>query len=386
MLTSRIAIIGGGLSGLYAAHLLEQQGIKDYVLLEARGTFGGRVESAPFGGTQLADTVSVPNGVSRKADRFDLGPTWFWPAFQPELDRVIRDLGLTRFQQHEAGDMVIERSSMASPERMRGHLTSPPSMRLAGGMGALVDALRSALPPDRLHSGQRVRHLHVDGQHIGLETEDIDGRRTSYRVDHVLLAVPPRLAMAAIVFSPALPDALAQAWSATATWMAPHAKYVAVYDTPFWREQGLSGQGRSARGPLAEIHDASSPGGRAALFGFLGVPAHARTTIPDDQLLAHCRAQLTRMFGVNAGSPRAEFIKDWANDPYTATAADREGATLHEAAPLSSAGAGAWRGRIVGIASEWSPQFPGYLAGAIEAAGRGVQTLLKATPQERQTP
>ena len=41
-MTARIAIIGGGLSGLYAAALLEQHGIQDYVLLEARETFGGR--------------------------------------------------------------------------------------------------------------------------------------------------------------------------------------------------------------------------------------------------------------------------------------------------------------------------------------------------------
>ena len=37
----QITIVGGGLSGLYAAFLLEQQGINDYILLEARSSFGG---------------------------------------------------------------------------------------------------------------------------------------------------------------------------------------------------------------------------------------------------------------------------------------------------------------------------------------------------------
>ena len=37
-----VAIIGGGLSGLYAAYLLEQKSI-DYILLEARDTLGGRI-------------------------------------------------------------------------------------------------------------------------------------------------------------------------------------------------------------------------------------------------------------------------------------------------------------------------------------------------------
>ncbi len=57
-----IAIVGGGLSGLYAAHLLEQQGLHDYVLLEARPTWGGRIESA---------TLDEP----QHPHRFDLGPT-----------------------------------------------------------------------------------------------------------------------------------------------------------------------------------------------------------------------------------------------------------------------------------------------------------------------
>ena len=40
MTRARIAIVGGGLAGLYAASLLEQHGVHDYVLLEARGDLG----------------------------------------------------------------------------------------------------------------------------------------------------------------------------------------------------------------------------------------------------------------------------------------------------------------------------------------------------------
>lgn len=96
--------------------------------------------------------------------------------------------------------------------------------------------------------------------------------------------------------------------------MAPHAKYLAVYDKPFWREQGLSGEARSARGPMGEIYDASIPGGSAALFGFLGVPAAVRRSVPEEALLSHCRAQFARLFGPQAATPQAEFIKDWAQD------------------------------------------------------------------------
>jgi monoamine oxidase len=366
--TARIAIVGAGLSGLYAAYLLERQGIRDYMLLEARDVLGGRIASVSASG-------QAPSHTANAIDRFDLGPTWFWPGFQPQLDRLVRDLGLESFEQFEAGDMVVERSPNEPPMRMFGYVNSPASMRLVGGMGALIDALRLHLDATRIITGQTVRRLRSTGSHVELDSEDACGRCTTWRVEHVLLAMPPRLIEDTVDFTPALPPALAQQWRATATWMAPHAKYIAIYDAPFWREQGLSGEARSARGPLAEIHDASMPGGSAALFGFFGVLARVRKSVPEDVLRAHCRAQLTRLFGQQAATPKAEVIKDWALDPYTATAADLDGAGQHAEAPAATASSGPWSGRLTGIASEWSPQFPGYVAGAIEAASLGVQAL-----------
>lgn len=117
------------------------------------------------------------------------------------------------------------------------------------------------------------------------------------------------------------------------------------------------------------------PGGSAALFGFFSVPARVRTGVPEEALRRHCRAQFVRLFGPQAATPKAEVIKDWAQDPYTATAADRDGAVHHAQAPAATAASGPWHGRLTGIASEWSPPFPGYVAGAVEAASLGVQAF-----------
>lgn len=366
MQTARIAIVGAGLSGLYAAWLLERRGFRDYVLLEARDVPGGRIASVTASGQLEASDV---------IDRFDLGPTWFWPGYQRELHHLVVALGLEKFEQFDTGDMMLERSPREPAARARGYVNSPPSVRLIGGMGALTDTLRRALDPVRIITGQCVRQLRSADAHVELDCEDDDGRVTTWRVRHVLLALPPRLAEDRIQFTPALPQALAQQWRATPTWMAAHAKYIAIYDTPFWREQGLSGEARSARGPLGEIHDASMPGGSAALFGFFGLPARVRKNVPEDVLRAHCRAQLARLFGPQAATPRSELIKDWAQDPYTASAADLDAADHHTASPAVTAESGPWQGRLTGIASEWSPQFPGYVAGAIEAAALGVQSL-----------
>jgi monoamine oxidase len=370
MQAARIGILGAGLSGLYAAFLLEQKGIKDYVLLEARDNLGGRIASVSTTGN-----MSPRIAATKDINRFDLGPAWFWPELQPQLDQLVRDLGLEYFQQHEKGHMVVERSAYEHPTRTRGYVNSPASMRLVGGMGALIDALHRSLDPNRIITGQTVRRLRRNDDHVEIDSEDAFRLVTTWRVQHVLLAIPPRLVEKAIEFTPALPPSLAQQWRSTVTWMAPHAKYVAIYDTPFWREQGLSGEARSMCGPLGEIHDASMPGGSAALFGFFGIPTGTRKSMSENMLLSRCREQFARLFGPQAATPKAELIKDWAVDPYTATAADMDDAGEHVQAPSVSAQSGPWRGCLTGIASEWSPQFPGYVAGAVDAASRGVQTL-----------
>jgi monoamine oxidase len=367
---ARIAIVGGGLSGLVAAQLLQQQGFgADVVLLEARASLGGRILSV--------DVASDAADQGPRNDRVDLGPTWFWPAIQPQLSRLIDNLGLQRFAQFEAGDMLVERSAHQVPTRIASYASAPPSMRLVGGMGALIDALAGRLDGVRVQTGQTVLRLQVADGAVRLDAAATDGTSTSWTTEHVLLALPPRLAMQTIEISPPPPEPLARRWRATDTWMAPHAKYVAVYGEPFWRASGLSGGARSHQGPMVEIHDASMPGGSAALFGFIGVPAQVRQGISDAVMRAHCRAQLVRLFGPEAAAPRHDVLKDWAADALTATAADLQAGGDHPHPPPTAADQGPWRGRITGIASEWSPQFPGYLAGAVDAAARGVQAWLE---------
>ena len=57
---------------------------------------------------------------------------------QPQLDRLITELGLQRFAQFEDGDLLVERSPQTPPLRTQAYASEPPSTRLAGGTGALV--------------------------------------------------------------------------------------------------------------------------------------------------------------------------------------------------------------------------------------------------------
>jgi len=364
-----IVIVGAGLAGLYAAHLLEKRGVKDIVLLEARNSTGGRIVST------LSEQPAFPDA---EIAGVDLGPSWFWPGFQHQLAELVQTLGLQAFAQFEDGDMLIERSSAMAAQRVKGFVNSPPSMRLVGGMQALTQALYRSLESTRVVFGQPVQALHMTASSMEVHSQGAQGERHTLHAGQVLLAIPPRLA-ANLAMSPALPAELSSQWQNTPTWMAPHAKYVALFDTPFWRAQGLSGEARSLSGPLGEIHDASMPDGKAALFGFFNTPAAIRQRMGNDVLIQECRAQLSRLFGPQAAHPDVDTIKDWAYEPYTTTQDDRKGSSgQHPTAPAIKAQDGVWSGCLIGIGSEWGQQFPGYLAGAIEAASIGVELILES--------
>lgn len=355
-----VAIIGGGLAGLYAARLLHAANM-DFQLFEARNRLGGRILSA--------DRAGNPSD-----DGFDLGPSWFWPGMQPELAALTRELGLSAFPQHSDGDVLFERISRETVQRVHSIRQEPESMRLTGGTGALVAALAAGLPPERLHRQARLTRVALEPEGVDLTITGPDDRLRRVRADQIVVALPPRIAAATFSFTPALDAATVARWEAASTWMAPHAKFFAVYERAFWREQRLSGTAQSMVGPLVEIHDATTQSGQAALFGFVGVPSSQRIAAGEQALTNACITQLTRLFGEEAGRPRATLFKDWAADPLTATEADQIGG----AHPIATGAAwvnGPWAARLSLGGSETSMSEPGYLAGAIEAAKRAVNEI-----------
>jgi len=214
------------------------------------------------------------------------------------------------------------------------------------------------------------------GDGVELAIRHGDARTERLLADHVIAAVPPRLLEDTVTFTPGLDAATARRWRETPTWMAPHAKFFAVYDRPFWREAGLSGTAQSMVGPMPEMHDATTASGDAALFGFLGVGADQRAAMGEQALVRACLDQLARTFGPEARHPRATLLKDWAADPLTATAADRV-ATGHPASDPGPWVAGAWQARLALAGSETSASEPGYLAGAVIAATRAADETLR---------
>lgn len=342
-------IVGGGLSGLALAHALEAGG-HDFLLVEARNRFGGRI-------------LTEQDGVAG----YDMGPAWFWPG-QPRIEALITRLGLEKFEQFSQGAQMFE-DAQGRVEHGRGFASMQGSWRLKGGLGALIDALVRQVPSARLRLNAPVTGLARTG--AGITATFGDGRAVS--AENVVLALPPRIA-ATLEYAPRLPAPALHAMQGVATWMAGQAKALAVYETPFWRDAGLSGDATSRMGPMVEVHDASpEDSARGAVFGFIGVPPQARS---DAQVLRHhVLAQLGRLFGRQGVEPLALYIKDWAVDPFTATQADQAPLYAHPTYGLPDAMAGLWGDSLHFAGTEVAPQFGGYLEGALEAAESVLENL-----------
>ncbi len=358
----KIVIIGGGLAGLVAARRLHEAGLP-FELIEARDRFGGRILTAGLDG--------LPS-----IDGFDLGPSWFWPEMQAELTALVGELGLAHFRQQEQGEIVVQSARGAAIQRYPGNgFGQAASARIAGGTAALIAALVKQLPSNSLRTEMTVRDIRQMGDGCVVRCVGSRGADVIIEAPAAILALPPRLIAGTIGFDPPLDGATVTGWLRTPTWMAPHAKFLAIYDQPFWREMGMSGAGRSMIGPLVEIHDATTASGQAALFGFVGVPAPQRAEAGKEAVVAAAVEQLAAMYGSKARAPIATLYKDWAADPLTATPEDID-APGHPDGLRSARVEGDWAGRLYLAGSEVSAREPGYLAGAVDAAERAVSELI----------
>lgn len=349
MIRTDTLIVGGGLSGLRLADLLQQAG-HDYLLVEARDRLGGRILSAPAGESAV-----------------DLGPTWFWSG-QPRMAALANRFELDVFEQYASGNFRFENAQGDIAEGRAG-ASMRGSLRLSGGMGSLTKALAETLAAKRIVTGHAVLGLRLNA---GETTASIKSK-PPVTARRVVLALPPRIA-AQLTYAPALPTTAQQALAAVPTWMAGQAKAVALYAQPFWRNAGLSGDAMSQRGPMVEIHDASpKAGGPYALFGFIGIPAHMRG---DAQALRQAVTnQFSRLFGPDAPAPQDVLIRDWATEAHTSTEADIAPQHSHPHYGLPVGLQDIWGEALLFSGTETATDFGGYLEGALEAAEATFRTL-----------
>ena len=359
-----VLIAGGGLSGLRLADRLSAAGV-DYRLIEGRGRLGGRILSLPA------------SGATEPGDRYDLGPAWFWPD-QPRMQRLIDELDLVWFEQMWAGNLVMQEQSGAVRNDFA-FSTMAGARRIVGGAQSLIEALARKLTGNRILLDRKLLSLHAGDDILTAEIETA-GKLETISARAVVVTIPPRLLAETIAFTPLLDEQVMRDLSSIPTWMAGHAKVVAVYERPFWRAKGLSGDAISRIGPLVEIHDASPASEQeGALFGFVGVPSDKRRGY-DAAIIDASIAQLVTLFGAEAAHPKDVLYEDWSVDRFTATEQDASGNLTHPSyGPLPPLDA-PWAGRVFFASTEMALQYGGFLEGALEAAEQVLRevTLAKA--------
>ena len=293
-----VVVVGAGLAGLTAADALHSAG-RSVTVLEARPSIGGRVKTLVDAGVPL-----------------DLGATWHW-SNQTAIRSLAGDLGMDAFPQFRAGSALAEDDHETAPRRIELAPPSPGELRFSGGAQELCHRLAARLPAGAVRLDTEVTAVVAGDNGVTVTAMEGGTREVQVSARFAVVALPPRLAWAGIAFDPPLPAAVAEAMQATPTWMATAVKCIAVYESAFWRDGGLSGLAFSQVGPLFEIHDGCpADGSAAALWGFLTASHDVRDLSAEERTHA-VFAQLGRLFGPAAADPVRYFERDWSNDPYT---------------------------------------------------------------------
>jgi monoamine oxidase len=164
------------------------------------------------------------------------------------------------------------------------------------------------------------------------------------------------------------------------------AKILAVYERPFWREQGLNGLGIGDRPALDLTADSGPPeGAPAVLASFLaGERALTLGALPAAERRQMILSDLVAYWGPEAGEPLDLVLQPWNEEPWTGgafTSFLTPGTWTSHAHVAAQGGEGpgpAPLPRVLWAGTEVSPRWPGYFEGALEAAeGAAVEALAR---------
>lgn len=213
-----------------------------------------------------------------------------------------------------------------------------------------------------------VRRIVQEGRSVRVHTPSF-----SVTAKRAIVAVPPLVAQA-IRYDPQLPPGRAQLLRRMP--MGVLYKVSAIYDRPFWRDDGLTGQAVSDTGPGRTTFDTSPPDGSAGvLLAFVGADdARAWQGRPSARLFQAVLASFARCFGDRALRPRGQAIMAWPLDPWALggpTAYTPPGALTQYGPALTRPA-----GRVHWAGSETAAHWRGYMDGAVRSGERAAQEVL----------
>ncbi|MFR9749536.1 flavin monoamine oxidase family protein [Nocardia sp. 004] len=238
--------------------------------------------------------------------------------------------------------------------------------RVLGGTQTIALTMAEQLG-DRVVLNSPVTQIDWDEEGVSVHTNG-----TLVRARRAVIAVPPPLA-AQIRYAPGMPGDRMQLVQRMP--MGRVIKINVVYNEPFWRAAGLSGQANSDRRSLGTVFDNTPVGGSpGVLVGFLEgrhADVGARLDLADRR--ARVIEDLAGYFGPQAHNPIDYIERDWTAEEYsrggygaftTPGALTRFGHALRRPiGPLHWAG------------TETATRWPGYIDGAVESGHRAAREI-----------
>ena len=239
--------------------------------------------------------------------------------------------------------------------------------RFVGGAQTTADRM-AALFMDRIVLNAPVRAISQTENCVSVTTDT-----ATYTADRVVVAIPPPL-QADIRFAPALPperQQISRQMTMGAVW-----KCYAIYDRPFWREQGLNGLAATPDGHVSVTFDNSpKDGSRGILMGFvLGEKAREFSTLTDEQRQSSAMQSFVTFFGAEATQPLRYLDHSYLNEVWSKGCY----AAVPQPGFWTSVGHAIRRpvGRIHWAGTETSDVWNGYIDGAVRSGERVAQELL----------
>jgi monoamine oxidase len=266
-----------------------------------------------------------------------------------------RELSLLYVLQYVSGaggvDALLDTEGGAQHERYEGGAREI-AERIAAGLG------------ERVLLGSPVERIVPDGDGVVVE-----GAGFGVRARQAIVALPPPLCASLEI---AVPQAAA-ARPAQRRWrMGALTKCFAVYDEPFWRADGLSGEALSDGAPASLVFDVSpADGSCGVLVGFVGGDdARAHAARPEAEGRGAVLAGFARLFGTRALTPEAWQQRAWAAERWSG------GGPVAIAPPGAlSGGAASLRepaGPVLWAGTETAGRWGGYIEGAVVAGERAA--------------
>lgn len=242
--------------------------------------------------------------------------------------------------------------------------------RIVGGSVLVSEAMAAGLG-DRVRLDSPVRRIEQHGHRVSATTRGGE----VFEADRVIVTLPPTLA-GRLEYHPILPS-----WRDQLTQRLPAGsviKLYAVYDEPFWRQEGLTGQAASDQGPIKVTFDNSPPSGRpGVLMGFMEAnDGRAAARLPLAERRAAAVACFVRYFGPRAASPLEYIERDWMAEEFSRGC---YGAHFtpgvwsdYGHALIQPVGLVHWAG------AECSPVWNGYMEGAVRSGEQAAEDVVSA--------